>query len=516
MNESISLEHSLQSHFNYPHFRVGQKEIITDVMKGHDVLGILPTGSGKSICYQLPAKLLLGTTIVVSPLISLMIDQVKELKAMNFKEVVALNSFMEYKERKSIYENLSSYKLIYVSPEILQQSDVLMYLKRVNINLFVIDEAHCISQWGHEFRPDYLKLKHAVTLLGGPPILALSATATKHVQNDILLSLERKQMIKHIYPMDRPNIAFCVEEVDHDRDKVIHIIDVLTKFNVPTLIYFSSRHETEEVAERLSLKLRNKNIAFYHGGMEPIDRIAIQQQFMNDQLDVICCTSAFGMGINKSNIRLVIHYHFPAQLESYIQEVGRAGRDGSSCTSLLLYSRNDEYLPRKMISNELPDEAEIQFVFKQLLSLATVNAKIPTELSDVNEIFRVNEIQWRFLNSQLEKNGIIIGDKIFLDLELWERSLEAIMDYRNERFLLKQMGLTNMVKWINGDGCLRENLYKTFQNSYHQPTEQCCSNCGYSFSNWQPLQKLGRSNKNVTWKDRLKKTLQVGVSHETS
>lgn len=514
MNHSASLENELQKHFNYSSFRLGQKEIIEDVMKGHNVLGVLPTGLGKSICYQLPAKLQKGSTIVVSPLISLMVDQVKELKAINFKDVIALNSFMDYQERKKVYRNLSSYKLIYVSPEIIQQPEVLNYLKKINVSLFVIDEAHCISQWGHEFRPDYLKLNKVIKSLQHPPVLALSATATTQVQKDIVMSLERSDVIKHIYPMDRPNIAFSIEKVTNDKEKLTAITKLLSNFNVPTLIYFSSRNTTESISEQLTRSLPEKNIAFYHGGMEQMDRITIQQQFMNDQLDVICCTSAFGMGINKENIRLVIHYHFPSQLESYIQEVGRAGRDGSSSVGLLLYSNSDDYIPKRMILNELPDERNIKFVFRQLLSIAKKSEAIPSTELQVEKTFQINEVQWRFLNSQLEKHGIIDDGKLQLDLEKWKKAFEDIVIYRNKRLLLKQTNLLNMIKWINTEVCLREKLYETFQDSYRDPKYQCCSNCDFLFSKWKPIEVLNKIEVDTSWQEKLKSLLLIGVNNE--
>src|SRR5690625_3264426 len=185
MIQSKDLETRLNQHFQFDRFREGQKEIITDVMADKDVLGILPTGSGKSLCYQLPAMLLPGTTVVISPLISLMNDQVKQLKSMNFKQVIAFNSFIDSGTRRIALKNLSAYKLIYVSPELLQDQHVQTQLKRISISLFVVDEAHCISQWGHEFRPDYLKLNDTIQLIGNPPVLALSATAPQAVQDDI-------------------------------------------------------------------------------------------------------------------------------------------------------------------------------------------------------------------------------------------------------------------------------------------------------------------------------------------
>ena len=339
------MDRELEKYFGFSSFRTGQKEIIQDVLNGKDVLGILPTGSGKSICYQLPAIMMDGLTIVVSPLISLMMDQVKEMKANHFKKVIAINSFMNFEERREIYRNIHTYKLLFISPEHLNQDFMTQLLQRVKISLFVIDEAHCISQWGHEFRPDYLKLNSLIEKLGNPPTLALSATATPEVQADIMKSLNKPEMIKHIYPMDKPNIAFCIEKVENDQEKNEILIPLLKKYKIPTLIYFSSRLTAESVTRFLSDKLEGRRIGFYHAGMEPMDRVMIQQQFMNNQLDIVCCTSAFGMGINKGNIRLIIHYHIPLQLESFIQEVGRAGRDGNSSVSLYYFLKAISYCP---------------------------------------------------------------------------------------------------------------------------------------------------------------------------
>lgn len=262
------LESQLLKQFNIKSFREGQEEIIGDVIGGKDVLGILPTGSGKSLCYQLPATIMEGVTIVVSPLISLMQDQVKQLKATGFKSVIALNSFMEPKEKKRVFQHLNEYKLIYVSPELLQQQEVIHYFKNIKISLFVIDEAHCISQWGHEFRPDYLRLGFVLDVMNNPTVLALSATATKEVQKDIIQSLNRPNIQKHIYPMDRENIAFTVQKVDRDIEKQDIIVKILKQHRVPTLIYFSSKRKTEEIAAFLTKNVPTHRIAFYHGGMD--------------------------------------------------------------------------------------------------------------------------------------------------------------------------------------------------------------------------------------------------------
>ncbi|MUK87242.1 RecQ family ATP-dependent DNA helicase [Ornithinibacillus sp. L9] len=515
MIKDIDLEVELQRYFNYPSFRTGQKEIIQDVLSEKDVLGVLPTGSGKSICYQLTAKLLEGITIVVSPLISLMEDQVKQLKATSFKEVIALNSFMEPKRRREIYRKLHKYKLIYVSPELLQQNETIVQLKKCDISLFVIDEAHCISQWGHEFRPDYLKLRDVVRELGNPTLLALSATATKTVQDDIINVLDRPNIVKHIHPMDRNNITLAVKEVSDNQEKQEVIVNILSNRRVPTLIYFSSRQTTEQLSMFLSEKLPYLRVAFYHGGMEQMDRITIQQQFMNNQLDVICCTSAFGMGINKNNIRLVIHYHFPSQIESYIQEIGRAGRDGGSSISLLLYSKSDEYIPWHMVQQELPSEDQLRSFFN-LIENSKLKNNQPLNLEHISEQLEFTETQWRFLYYQLENHDMIDKNNVVLyEKERWTDAFHTINWLRRERITVKEGKIREMISWMNSNGCLRENLYRNFQTSYSPPIEQCCSNCGFSFHDWNPEQTTAVEQRGLNWEEKLKKLFLIGETNET-
>lgn len=507
-----SLEMELKRRFNYSTFRTGQKEIIQDVLKGNDVLGILPTGSGKSICYQLPAMLLEGMTIVVSPLISLMFDQVKQLRAKHFKKAVALNSFLEPDERKKIIRSLHTYKMVYISPELLQQEYILNKLKQIHISLFVIDEAHCISQWGYEFRPDYLKLEQVIHRLHDPVTLALSATCPPHVQDDIIQSLKKPDMKKHIYPMDRANITFSIEHVQEDNEKIEYITQVLHQCKVPTLIYFNNRKAAEECVSKLSAKFSDRHIAFYHGGMEQMDRITVQQQFMNGQLDVICCTNAFGMGINKSDIRLVIHYHFPLQLESFIQETGRAGRDGKQSVSLLFYSPNDIVIPNNLIQNELPSDDQIHQVFQYLLHAAKNNKNLNIDEAGMEELFRMNETQWRFLHYQLEKHGIIKGKQVHYDEYKWQDAITSIQNRRNERLHYKEKKLLEMIHWMNEKDCLRKHLYKGFQHGYSKPDGPCCSNCGFSIKNWKPESIPISNHETGSWQQKLKKILLVGAS----
>ncbi|WP_246206603.1 RecQ family ATP-dependent DNA helicase [Virgibacillus ihumii] len=508
-----NLDQKLKKYFQIDSFRPGQKEIIEDITAGNDVLGILPTGSGKSLCYQLPALLMDGLTIVVSPLISLMQDQVKQLKSKGFKYAAALNSFMDPEERIHVLRNIKQFKLIYISPELLQQPKLIELFSHIKISLFVIDEAHCISQWGHDFRPDYLRLGAVIKQLGNPVVLALSATATAEIQKDIITALDRKSITKHIYPIDRKNITFAVEHVSSNLEKKQALTDLFRQYRVPALIYFTSRRMSEETAHYLSQTLPLHRVAFYHGGMDQTDRVTIQQQFMNNQLDIICCTSAFGMGIDKHNIRLVIHYHLPPQIESYIQEVGRAGRDGKQSIGLLMYAQGDEQIPESIITSELPTDVMVRSIFQRLAELCHSSADYNQIKNQLIEEFQLNEIQWRFLHYQFEKHDMMRENKFLYHTNCWEAAEAKIIRLVSHRKSLKEAKLAEMVSWINHTNCLREHLYKSFQDTYEKPASMCCSSCGFSFSEWTP-QQTENEEKQMTWQTKLRYILLSGVKND--
>ncbi|SDX71223.1 RecQ family ATP-dependent DNA helicase [Salimicrobium album] len=461
--EPINVKKVLEDQFKFSEFRPGQENVIENALRGVDTLAILPTGSGKSLCYQLPSLILPGLTIVVSPLISLMIDQVKQVKAKGMKRVAALHSFLSPQQKRKISGNLRKLDLIYISPEMLQMPKMKSLLKRETISLFVVDEAHCISQWGHEFRTDYLKLHQVISDLGEPPVLALSATATPEVQEDILFQLGRTGACKLIYPMDKPNIQLGVAEIENEQEKRRFLIDFLSRQKAPAMIYFSSR----QMAEKVSLELKANSlgrIAYYHGGMDPVDRQLVQQQFMNNELDIVCCTSAFGMGIDKSDIRIVIHYHLPPRIESFIQEIGRAGRDGGECTSLLLYAPGDERLPQMFIQSELPSHEQID----AFLRFCYANEKTPSYEDCMH--LELSESQYNFLIANA-------GDK---DFSLQATARETA-DKLKERQLLrteqKQNHLIHMMEVINTPGCRRKDLYRHFQEGFQTPHQKCCDHC---------------------------------------
>ena len=336
----MNIFEALRTYYGYSTFRQNQQEIIEHVMQGKDALVLMPTGGGKSICYQIPALTMSGTAIVISPLISLMKDQVETLRA-NGIEAEALNSGNDPAvdtviRRKCIS---GSMKLLYISPEKLM-SEIDYLLSHIQISLFAIDEAHCISQWGHDFRPEYTQLGILREKFPHVPIMALTATADKITREDILKQLNITGAQEFISSFDRPNLSLSVKRGYKAAEKMHFILNFIKARPMEAgIIYCLSRKNTEKVASDLQKK--GINAAPYHAGLSTFERNQTQERFKNDQLSVVCATIAFGMGIDKSNVRWVIHYNMPKSIESFYQEIGRAGRDGAPADTVLFYSLAD-------------------------------------------------------------------------------------------------------------------------------------------------------------------------------
>jgi ATP-dependent DNA helicase RecQ len=470
----VELTQILQKRFSFDKFRTGQKEVISSVLSGQHTLAMLPTGTGKSLCYQLPGYLLKGQVLIISPLLSLMQDQVEQMKMKGEKRVIAINSFLSFHEKQEVFSKINHFKYIFLSPEMLALETVVKVLQKLNVSLFVIDEAHCISQWGYDFRPDYLKLGAIRKKLGNPVTLALTATATNEIRKDIMNSLEIDDWQEIIYSVDRENIAITVEKLSDPAEKLQRLHELVKSLQGPGIIYFSSKRLAEQTASVLHERGIKKVMA-YHGGMEQEQRILIQQQFVHGQLDVICATSAFGMGINKEKIRYIIHYHMPLQIESYLQEIGRAGRDGTSSIAILLFTPGDEVLATQLSQGELPAKEQIQYLYS-LLKEQSVSRMNPNQIVDLQQMTGLTDIQWRIVS-----DFITFTSENITELD---RSMSMLMDYVEERLRIKRSKIQWMLNWIHSDCCRREAILHYFAEERNRITSNCCDHCGVDFDSF--------------------------------
>jgi len=347
----------LKTYFGYDTFRPMQKSIIDAVLAKQDCLVLMPTGGGKSVCYQVPALVLPGICVVVSPLIALMKDQVEALLA-NGVAAAYLNSSLNTQEQYNLENEClaGAIKLLYVSPEKLLSAGFFSFLKRLPVNLFAIDEAHCISAWGHDFRPEYTQLRFIKEQFPAVAIIALTATADRLTRQDILKQLGLTEPQVFVSSFDRPNLSLTVMP---GKKRMQMIFDFLKSHKgQPGIIYCLSRNTTEQVAQKLLNE--GYKAAAYHAGLAPLIRAKNQDNFLKDNVQIICATIAFGMGIDKSNVRWVIHYNLPKNIESYYQEIGRSGRDGARAAALLFYSYSDVMRLRDMLNDGQPEQVTLQ------------------------------------------------------------------------------------------------------------------------------------------------------------
>ncbi len=354
VSRMMTKQDALKKYFGYDTFYPLQSEIIDHVRAGKDALVLMPTGGGKSVCFQIPALITEGTAIVISPLIALMKDQVDSLTA-NGIAAAFLNSSLSDSESAEIIGQClkGNIKLLYISPERLAVASTISFLQKLRLSLFAVDEAHCISSWGHDFRPDYLRLNVLRKKFPDVPLLALTATADRVIRRDILRQLAIPEEHQFIASFDRPNLSLAVYSGQKRLDQILRFL--AKRKNQPGIIYCLSRRTTENVAARL--QGRGYRAAFYHAGMDNDGRSIIQDAFIRDKIQIICATIAFGLGIDKSNIRWIVHYSLPKNIESYYQEIGRAGRDGAPADTVLFYSYADVKTHYEMLK-DLPQERQ--------------------------------------------------------------------------------------------------------------------------------------------------------------
>ncbi len=359
----------LKEIFGFDSFRPGQEEAIRAVLEGRDTLAVMPTGGGKSLCYQVPALMQESLTVIVSPLISLMKDQVDSLLQSSVGEAATLHSGLSPEERWEVERRVRAgeIKMLYVAPERLRSLEFVLALRRAGVGLFVVDEAHCISEWGHNFRPDYLFLPRAIRDLGNPPVLALTATATPRVREDILRALKMRSPEVVVTSFNRPNLTYRVLSAKDKKDKLPLIFDVIRRSPPPGIVYATTRKECEELAT--SLRRSGVDAAAYHAGMGPTERSDVQERFMTDELSVVVATVAFGMGVDKPNVRFVVHSSVPGSLPAYIQESGRAGRDGEPSDCVVLYRGADLGRRKRLVTLGAAGEAEVASFFRALAGM---------------------------------------------------------------------------------------------------------------------------------------------------
>jgi len=360
----------LSEKFHFSGFRKWQEEIIDVLLRRRDAVVVMPTGSGKSLCYQLPALLLDVVTLVISPLIALMKDQVDGL-VQNQVPATFINSALTPSEQGQRLREIQQgrYKLVYIAPERFRNPGFMEGIQSCRVSLFAVDEAHCVSEWGHDFRPDYLRLKGVAERLGHPPVAALTATATPDVRRDIITQLGLKQPVTFVAGFDRPNLRFQVKMVEGEKDKIDAILNLLKREPQRGIIYAATRKNVETVTRALQSK--GYKAGGYHAGMEMEARKSVQDRFMEGTLPVVVATNAFGMGIDKADLRFVIHYDIPGSIEAYYQEVGRGGRDGKPANCLLLFNYADTFTQEFFIDGSYPARDMIDRVYQVICDIGT-------------------------------------------------------------------------------------------------------------------------------------------------
>src|SRR5829696_9138374 len=481
---------SLRQHFGFEDFREGQREVIGSILEGKDAVVVMPTGSGKSLCYQLPAMILDGVTLVVSPLIALMKDQVDALHARGLPATF-INSSISETEQHARIESLrrGEHKLVYIAPERFRSSRFNAALQQIPISLFAVDEAHCISTWGHDFRPDYLRLRNVIKSLNKVQTLALTATATPYVRSDIIqqLGLDRPQTF--VSGFDRPNLSIELAHTVREREKMARIRSLAQQINGSGIIYASTRKAVEQVGAKL--RAVDLKVSEYHAGMSDGLRVRAQDDFMNGRTQLIVATNAFGMGIDKPDIRFVVHYQMPGSIEAYYQEIGRAGRDGLPSTCVLLFNYADKNTHDFFIEGSYPTITVVKQVYDSLAStelkrIELSTAEIARRTGERNEMAvqsalyvleRAGHIQRTAPALNRAGRGAQQGRSIVMLDEIPAKQLRVDARDVARRGELERRKLREIIDFCYTDYCYRAHILNYFGDRNHDRECGTCGNC---------------------------------------
>lgn len=480
---SVELRVALREKFGFDDFYPGQEDVVSRVLRGQDTLAILATGAGKSLTYQLPALLLEGTTIVVSPLIALMKDQLDMLRDRGITDVVALNSTLSEDQELRAREKIASGKLriIYTTPEKLEDEAFQKLLKGITVPLFVVDEAHCISQWGHDFRPAYLALGAVIAKLGHPTVLALTATATPSVREDILHQLGIEQSKPIVRGFDRPNLVYEARKADKESGK-LKILNALfagdDQLQGTGIIYTATIKNALEVQRYLTTEL-GIPAAVYHSKLHKEDRTSVHNLFMDETIRAVVATNAFGLGIDKPNIRFVLHYDLPGSIEAYTQEAGRAGRDGLSSRCILIYRMSDTRVQNYFLTGKYPDVEEVQRVFGTIEVFGDQSSGV--SMVDLRKILQLPLTKLKVILALLKKSGYIehAGRSAYALTDAVRKNRDLILNLANydTKKSYDQSKLAMMLQYAETASCRRRFILNYFGEDFERNNCGACDNC---------------------------------------